>query len=60
MLVRKFGIFGVLALSMMLLFGGIMLLDPSVRSEMRQICVGISRQPLMITSPFYDMSDPVT
>ena len=59
MLVRKFGIFGVLALSMMLLFGGIMLLDPSGRSEMRQICVGISRQPLMITSPLYDMYDPV-
>ena len=42
MLAGKVGIFGVLVSYMMLLFGGILLLDPSGRSETRQRCVGMS------------------
>ena len=59
MLAGKVGIFGVLVSYMMLLFGGILLLDRSGRSDIRQRCVGMSRQPLVMTSPFYDMYAPV-
>ena len=59
LLVRKVGIFGVLASCMMLLFGGIFLLDPSGKSDMRQRRVGISRHSLMMISPLFDMSDLV-
>ena len=59
LLVSKVGIVGVLASYMMLLLGGMMLLDPSGRRDMRQICVGMSRHPMMMISPLYDMSSPV-
>ena len=51
LLVRKVGISGVPDLSIMLLFGGILLLDTYGRSDMLQRRVGMSRQPLMMTSP---------
>ena len=51
LLLRKVGISGVLASYMMLMFGGILLLDTSGRSDMRQIRVGMSLQPLIMTSP---------
>ena len=41
LLVRKVGIFGVLASSMMLLVGGILLLAPSGRSDIRHISGGM-------------------
>ena len=50
MLVRKVGIYGVLASYMMLMFGGILLLDPSDRSEMLQRRLGIYCQHMMMTS----------
>ena len=51
MLVRKVCISGVTASSMILMFGGMLLLDPSGSSDMREICVGMSCQPLMMTYP---------
>ena len=59
LLVKKVGIFGVFASSMMLLFGGMLLLDSSGRSDMLQRRVGMYLHPLMMISPFNDMSNPV-
>ena len=59
LLVVKVGFSGLLDSSMMLMFCGILLLDPSGRSDMRQRRVGASHQPLMIISPLQDMSYPV-
>ena len=59
LLVRKVSIFGVLASSMMLSFGEMLLLDPSGRSDMHQIRVGMSNHPLIMISPLYVMSSPV-
>ena len=55
----KVGISCVISSSMILLFGGMMLLYPSGSSEMRQIRVGMTCQPLIMTSPLYDISSPV-
>ena len=60
LLVSKVSIFGVLDSSMMLSFGEMLLLAPSGRSDTRHRCVGMSRQPLMIIYPVYDMSAPFT
>ena len=51
MLVKKVGISDVIASYMMLLFGWMLFMDPSDRSDMRQRRVGMSRQTLMMTSP---------
>ena len=59
MLVRKVGISGVIASYMILLFGGMLLLDTYVRSDMREIHVVMSYQHLMMTSTLYDMSYPL-
>ena len=55
MLVKKVFIFGVFSSSMMLSFGGMLLLDPSSRSEMRHERVSMYRQHLMMISPLYDI-----
>ena len=52
LLMRKVGIFGVLASSMMLLFGRNLLLYPSGRRDMRHRRVSMSCQPLMIIFHF--------
>ena len=59
MLVRRVSIFGLLASSMILSFGGILLLYLSSSSRMRHRRVGMSCQSLMMIFPLYYMSDPV-
>ena len=53
---RNVGIFGVLASSIMLSFGGMLLLAQYGSSDMRHRRVGMSLQILIMTSPLYDMS----
>ena len=60
LLVSKVGIFGVLASSMMLFFGGMVLLVLSGRIGMLQRLVGMSLQPLIMIYTLYYMSTPVT
>ena len=55
MLVRKASTFGDLDSSIMLLFGEMLLLAPSGRSNMHHKHVGMYRQPLMMMSPFNGM-----
>ena len=59
-LVRKVGIYSVLASYMAFPFDGMLLLDPSGKSDMCQRCVNMSFQTLMTTSPLYVMSHPVS
>ena len=51
LLVSKFGISGVLSSYMMMLFGGMLLLDSNGSSDMLPKRVGMPRQPLMMTYP---------
>ena len=59
LLVRKVGIFGVLASSTMLSFDGMLFLDKSGRSDTRQRHVVMSRQTLMMIYPLYYISVPI-